>query len=90
MTNVILYAYPPKIDGTVDIDATIRKDSLQFVITDKGSPFDPTVVPEADTTLGVEDRPIGGLGIYLVRKLMDSVEYEYTDGKNILTLTKKL
>ena len=90
VTNVILYAYPPKIDGTVDIDATIRKDSLQFVITDKGSPFDPTVVPEADTTLGVEDRPIGGLGIYLVRKLMDSVEYEYTDGKNILTLTKKL
>jgi anti-sigma regulatory factor (Ser/Thr protein kinase) len=53
-------------------------------------PFDPTSQVEADTSLSVEDRPIGGLGIYLVRQLMDSINYERIDGKNVLTLIKKL
>ena len=90
VTNVILYAYPEGTEGRIDIDATVREDSLEFSISDSGSPFDPTAAPEADITLGVDERPIGGLGIYLVRKLMDSVSYERTDGKNKLTLTKKL
>ena len=90
VTNVILYAYPEGTEGIVDIVCLVQEDALQFTISDSGRPFDPTAAPEADTTLGVEERPIGGLGIYLVRKLMDSVKYEYTDGKNILTLTKKL
>ena len=89
VSNVILYAYPEGSDGLVDIEAIIRKDSLSFIITDSGKPFDPTVVPDADTSLAVEDRPIGGLGIYLVRNLMDEVSYERNEGKNILSMTKK-
>ncbi|MCR5351060.1 MAG: SpoIIE family protein phosphatase [Bacteroidales bacterium] len=90
VTNVILYAYPEGSDGLVDIEAIMRHHSLEFIITDSGIAFDPTAAPEADTTLGVEDRPIGGLGIYLVRNIMDTVTYERQDGKNILSMTKKI
>ncbi len=90
VTNVILYAYPKGSDGRVDVEAIISKDRLKFIISDSGKEFDPTAAPEADVTLGVEDRPIGGLGIYLVRKIMDSVSYERTDGKNVLSMIKKL
>ena len=90
VTNVILYAYPEGSDGLVDVEAIMSKDKLKFIISDSGKEFDPTAAPEADITLGVEDRPIGGLGIYLVRNIMDSVSYERTDGKNILSMTKKL
>lgn len=90
VTNVILYAYPEGSDGLVDIEAVMSKGRLKFIISDSGRAFDPTAAPEADVTLGVEDRPIGGLGIYLVRKIMDSVSYERAEGKNILTLIKNL
>ena len=90
VTNVILYAYPEGADGLVDVEAIIRKDELQFIVTDSGKPFDPTAAPEADITLDVEDRPIGGLGIFLVRNIMDSVRYERVEGKNILTMSKNL
>ena len=90
VTNVIMYAYPEGTDGLVDIEAIIREDSLSLVVSDSGQPFDPTAEPDTDITLGVEERKIGGLGIYLVRSIMDSVSYERTDGKNILTMTKKL
>ena len=56
---------------------------------DSGIPFDPTAKAEVDTTLSAEERPIGGLGIHLVRQLMDSINYERIDGKNVLTLRKK-
>ena len=74
----------------MDIEAIISKAKLKFIISDSGKEFDPTAAPEADVSLGVEDRPIGGLGIYLVRKIMDTVSYERADGKNILSMTKKL
>lgn len=91
VTNVIMYAYPKGSDGLVDIEAIIRKDSLEFIVSDTGTPFDPTAAPEADITLDVEDRPIGGLGIFLVRNIMDEVKYARSeDGKNILSMTKKL
>ena len=90
VSNVIMYAYPAGQDGTVDIGVLIRRDTLQFSIVDGGKPFDPTAAPEADVSLGVEDRPIGGLGIFLVRKIMDSVRYERLDARNILTMTKNL
>ena len=90
VSNVILYAYPEGSDGLVDIEAIIRKDRLDFCITDSGKPFDPTKKEDADITLGVEERQIGGLGIYLVRNIMDSLSYERKDDKNILSMTKKL
>lgn len=62
---------------------------ISFVISDSGKPFDPTTKAEVDTTLPAEERPIGGLGIHLVRQMMDDVAYERKDNKNILTLCKK-
>lgn len=90
VTNVIMYAYPEGTDGLVDIEAIIREHSLSFVISDSGVAFDPTARPDADTSLSVENRQVGGLGIYLVRSIMDNVNYERNGGKNILTMTKTL
>ncbi|MBQ7663118.1 MAG: ATP-binding protein [Prevotella sp.] len=90
VTNVVMYAYPAGEEGDVDIVAELSDGSLLFTISDKGIPFDPTKKEDADITLGVEERQIGGLGIFLVRQLMDTVEYERKDGYNILTMKKKL
>ncbi len=90
VANVILYAYPEGTQGDVDITTTVADGVLTFIIADEGVPFDPTQKEEADVTLGLEERPIGGLGIFLVRQIMDTVGYERREGRNILTLTKKL
>ena len=90
VTNVVMYAYPAGEEGDVDIVAELSDGSLLFTISDKGIPFDPTKKEDADITLGVEERQIGGLGIFLVRQLMDTVEYERKDDYNILTMKKKL
>jgi len=74
----------------VEVIAKTSDDSLTLVIEDRGTPFDPTAKADADTTLEAEERPIGGLGIHLVRQLMDSISYKRSDdGRNILTITKK-
>ena len=90
VVNVMDYAYPPGEKGDVTIDVCASDEWLQFVISDAGTPFDPTQKEEADTTLSVDERPIGGLGIFLVRQLMDTIHYQYVDGKNVLTLKKQL
>lgn len=90
VSNVILYAYPSGADGLVDIEADISPDSLVFILSDSGKPFDPTAAPDADVTLSAEERPIGGLGIFLVRSIMDEVRYERVDGRNIFTMIKKI
>ena len=94
VSNVMLYAYPGRNDGKVFVEFAKAKDEqgekLIFTISDSGIPFDPTAKPEADITLSAEDRAIGGLGIHLVRKLMDEIRYERQDEKNILTLVKIL
>ena len=90
VTNVINYAYPPGTEGTVEVRATVGDHSLQFTLCDEGKPFDPTAAPEVDTTQGVAQRKIGGLGIHLVRMIMDTVRYEWKNGKNILTMTKNI
>ena len=89
VVNVMSYAYPADTVGDVTIEAVTIADQLQFTIIDSGIPFDPTAKAEVDTTLSAEERPIGGLGIHLVRQLMDSITYERIDGKNVLTLRKK-
>ena len=90
VVNVMEYAYPAGTKGNVNIEAKANDQRLKFVITDWGTPFDPTAKSEVDTTLSAEERPIGGLGIHMVRQIMDSINYERTDGKNVLTLRKKL
>ena len=90
VVNVMKYAYPPQKRGDVTIEAQSNDLRLKFTIIDSGMPFDPTVRAEVDTTLSAKDRPIGGLGIHLVRKIMDSINYERVDSLNVLTLRKKL
>jgi sigma-B regulation protein RsbU (phosphoserine phosphatase) len=90
VVNVMEYAYPQGTTGDVNIRATSNGRRLKFIISDSGIPFNPTEVTAADTTLSAEERPIGGLGILLVRELMDSINYERINGQNVLTLTKSI
>ena len=90
VTNVMLYAYPEGETGAVDLEAEKKADCLEFTLTDSGTPFDPTAAPDVDTEAPVEDRSIGGLGIHLVRQIMDGLRYERRDGKNIFTMTKNI
>ena len=88
VVNVMEYAYPAGTIGDVNIRATYDGHWLKFIITDTGISFNPTEASIADTTLSAEERPVGGLGIFLVRELMDSINYERINKKNVLTLIK--
>ena len=88
VVNVIDYAYPAGTQGDVCIEMTAGDKGLVVTISDSGTPFDPTTRGEVDTTLSVEERSIGGLGIMLIRQYMDKVEYRRENNRNILTLTK--
>lgn len=90
VVNVINYAFPDQEAGTVSIRADSNYHEVRFTVTDAGIPFDPTSVMEADTTLDAVTRPIGGLGVLLARKLMDSISYSRRNGQNVLTLTKTI
>jgi sigma-B regulation protein RsbU (phosphoserine phosphatase) len=90
VVNVIEYAYPVGTEGNVEVTMMSDGHRLKVMIVDAGVPFDPTAEKKADTTLSAEDRRVGGLGIYLVRELMDSINYERVNGHNILTLRKEL
>ena len=90
VVNIMEYAYMPDTKGIVKVEALANDKLLRFILTDSGRPFDPTSISRADTTLTVEDRPIGGLGILLVRNLMDSINYERANGQNILRIEKKI
>lgn len=90
VVNVIYYAYPEGETGDVTVYAESDRSEVRFTVVDSGKPFDPTAVLSADTTLDAQNRPIGGLGIHLVRKLTDSVSYSRKDGKNVLILTKSI
>ena len=90
VTNVMMYAYPPEEVGTISIEAQSNDLRLKFTIIDRGTAFDPTTMPDPDVSLPLEKRRKGGLGIFLMRKLMDSINYERIDGHNVLTLRKKL
>ena len=90
VVNVMDYAYPVGLEGDITIRVQWNGQRLKFIIIDEGVPFDPTEALQVDTTLSVEERPVGGLGIHLVRQLMDSINYERIDGTNTLTLYKEI
>ena len=90
VVNVINYAYPKEEHEFIYLSASMHEGSIVLVLTDTGKAFDPTAAPEADITLSADERQIGGLGIFLIRQIMNEVKYERIDGKNILTLEKKL
>ena len=90
VTNVIMYAYPKEEHEYIHLTAKEQDGKLIFILTDSGKAFDPTQAPDADITLSADDRQIGGLGIFLIRKIMNEVKYERIEGKNVLTLEKEL
>ena len=89
--NIAHYAYNPEI-GKATVRVEVIEDPLAVTITfiDNGVPYDPLAKADPDTTLSAEEREIGGLGIYMVKKSMDEITYEYKDGQNILAIKKNL
>jgi anti-sigma regulatory factor (Ser/Thr protein kinase) len=89
--NVAHYAYGES-QGNVKLSIAFDKETrnITFRMTDKGMPFDPLKKPDPDITLSAEDREIGGLGIFITKKTMDTVRYAYENGENILTMIKKI
>lgn len=90
--NIAHYAYCPGQTGEATVRCCVGGDPLQVTIQflDNGKPFNPLAKQDADTTLSAEERGIGGLGILMVKKSMDAVDYTYEDGKNILTIQKSI
>lgn len=89
--NIAHYAYNPDV-GNATVQVEVTEEPLAVIITfiDGGVPYDPLKAADPDITLSADQRQIGGLGIYMVKKAMDEITYEYKDGKNILSIKKKL
>ncbi|MBQ3265460.1 MAG: ATP-binding protein [Ruminococcus sp.] len=85
--NIAHYAYPDSA-GKATIRVCVHSEYAEITLIDSGIPYDPLAKPDPDITLGAQDRPIGGLGIFMTKKLMDYVSYEYKNGRNILTIKK--
>ena len=90
VTNCIKYGYDDKREHEIEISLSIAKGKLRLTVTDDGHEFNPLAIAEPDTSSPVEDRPIGGLGIHLLRKLADEMLYERRDGLNRVTIVKQL
>ncbi len=90
-SNIARYAYDPTT-GPATVAVEVEEDPLAVVITfiDNGKPYDPLAKDDPDITLSAEDRQIGGLGIFLVKKTMDYINYEYKNGQNILKIKKNI
>jgi serine/threonine-protein kinase RsbW len=88
ITNVIVHGYK-KAGSEIRISCAVMPDQIEIRITDSAPPFDPLSLPEPDLDSDVNERRIGGLGIYLIRQVMDGFSYRYEGGNNILTLIKK-
>ena len=88
-TNIASYAYAPGT-GTATIRAELREEppAVKLTFFDCGMAYDPLTREDPDVTLAAEDRPVGGLGVFMVKKTMDDVSYEYKDGKNVLRMKK--
>ncbi len=88
LNNVISYGFNDEQRHFIDISLELTVDSLTVSIADDGVPFNPLAETAPDTTLSIEDRQIGGLGIHIVVNMVDDISYQRTAGKNVLTLTK--
>ncbi|MBQ1619615.1 MAG: ATP-binding protein [Oscillospiraceae bacterium] len=89
--NIANYAYKPeKGKAIVRVEVTEKPVAVAITFVDHGVPYDPLAKVDPDVTLAAHEREIGGLGIFMTKKIMDDVAYEYRDGQNILTLKKNL
>ena len=90
VTNIIKYGYDDDQEHQIDIELRVGDTDFELQITDDGHEFDPFQAPEPDINAPLEERSIGGLGLYFVRNLMDRYQYSRLDGKNIVMVAKTL
>ncbi len=90
LANVVMHGVGTQANGMAQVTVHLRADAVEVEVADNGPAFDPLAQAQPDTTLSVDDRPIGGLGIHLVQRLMDATRYARVDAHNILTLSKRL
>ena len=89
VTNVILYAFPDVQEHAIDVRLRLQAGVLHAEISDDGRPFDPLSVPPPNLDAPIEERRIGGLGLHIVREMMDTIEYAREGGRNVLRLSKR-
>ena len=90
LTNVISYAYDDKDEHQITVRLFLEQGQLKVEVEDDGRPFNPLEAPEPDLSKSLEERPVGGLGIHLVRKLMDELEYRREEGRNLFLIKMRL
>ncbi len=88
-TNCVSYAYPEGESGEIELTCRNRPGEVEVIIRDWGQPYNPLKTPPPDLNLALEDRPIGGLGVFLMKKFSDRLEYRREKGANVLTIVKK-
>ena len=88
VSNVIFYAYPEGTEASIELKAESNGKELTFVLSDQGREFDPTLRADADVDTNPADRDLGGMGIFIVKNIMNQVTYQRLKGKNLLTMTK--
>ena len=90
VSNVIFYAYPEGKNAEIELVAESDGKELTFVLSDQGKEFDPTQKEDADPNINPIDRELGGMGIYIVKNIMNKVTYQRLEGKNLLTMKKEI
>lgn len=90
VTNCIAYGYDDAGEHTIALSLSVADHKLTMTVIDDGHPFDPLAAPPPDLSLDIQHRPLGGLGIFLLRELADHMAYEHLDNTNRLTLTKRM
>jgi anti-sigma regulatory factor (Ser/Thr protein kinase) len=90
LTNVVSYGYDDHEEHAITVRLTLRPQRIAIEVEDDGRPFNPLDAPAPDTQQPIDERPVGGLGIYLVRRVMDDLEYRRQEGKNVLVMHKTL
>lgn len=90
LSNIVRHAHGGNEERTVEVRFGLQGGVLELTVSDDAAPFNPLAAPEPDTARSAEDKPVGGLGIHLVRKLMDEVEYERREGRNVLVCRKRV
>ena len=92
VTNVIFYAYPKDVEAEIELLVKSDNDDKQltFVLSDHGKPFDPTTRETTDLSVNPAERDLGGMGIFIVKNIMDEVTYQRLEDKNLLTMTKNI
>jgi serine/threonine-protein kinase RsbW len=90
VSNVIFYAYPKGVEAEIELVAECDGKELSFVLSDNGKEFDPTLKEDLNLDINPSEREIGGMGIYIVKNIMNKVSYKRLEGKNLLTMKKEI